>query len=141
MILRCAKPHPWITIQSRAHNSGIYFLLFPTMVTRQATSLTICQACGKKVQGRVFRFTDVPDSAFCSFECQLDKTEITVREVTLKPMTGPQPPPVVFAGPVANELYDDRGCDCGVFYENQITVPKRHSLICFCPKCGGVTID
>ena len=67
--------------------------------------------------------------------------DITVTELVLAPITTPLPPAPVYPGPVAEVLQYDRFCDCEVMYENQILVPKRHSVICFCPRCGCVTVD
>lgn len=111
------------------------------MVSKTCSPSVICQTCGKKIEGKVCRFTDVPDSAFCSMNCQISMTEPIGGEIQLLPITGPRQSRPVFTGAVATKLHDDLGCECGVFYENQITVPKRHSLICYCPKCGCVTVD
>jgi hypothetical protein len=100
-----------------------------------------CQACGRQITGEIHRFADDPTSAFCSFDCQLSKTEIEVYELELQPITGPLPRKPVYRGPTAERLHYDRFCECDVRYENEITVPKRHSLIFFCPKCGCVTQD
>jgi hypothetical protein len=88
-----------------------------------------CQACGKKIVGKVYRFTGVPDSAFCSMKCQISMTEPVGGEIVLEPITHPREKRPVYTGAVATKLHDDLGCECGVFYENQITVPKRHSFI------------
>jgi hypothetical protein len=100
-----------------------------------------CQACGRTIIGKPHRFSNDPSSAFCSFECQLKKTEIEVYEMKLEPITEPIEPWPVYQGPTAEKLHYDRFCECGIRFENEITVPKRHSLICFCPKCGCVTQD
>jgi hypothetical protein len=111
------------------------------MAKANGQSPATCQACGRIITGKIFRFSNVPSSAFCSFDCQLKQTHIEVVELKLQPITEPLPPDPVYQGPTASRLHDDRFCDCAVYYENQITVPKRHSLICFCPKCGCVTQD
>src|SRR5205085_8369818 len=112
-----------------------------TMGTRSVTSPGTCQSCGKAINGKPFRFSDDSRSVFCSLECQIAKTRIVAVEVKLAPITIPLPPSPAYTEPVARKLHDDRGCDCGVLYENQITIPKRHSVISLCPKCGGVTTD
>jgi hypothetical protein len=53
----------------------------------EKTPSAICQACGRAITGRIFRFTDVPTSAFCSLECQISKTEPVVTELQLVPIT------------------------------------------------------
>jgi hypothetical protein len=80
-------------------------------------------------------------SAFCSFDCQLSQTTPIGGEARLSPVTGPRQALPVYRGPPPKRLHYDRGCECDLMYENQITVPKRHSLICICPKCGCVTQD
>jgi hypothetical protein len=111
------------------------------MRTKNTTSPAFCQACGKRIVGTIFRFDNDPESAFCSLECQISMTKPVAVELKLVPLTAPLPPLPVYTGTVAMTLHADRGCECGVFYANQITVPKRHSVICFCPKCGCVTVD
>jgi hypothetical protein len=108
---------------------------------RHATSPDTCQACGQSITGDIHRFSDDPASAFCSLDCQISKTTIEVHEVALRPITEPLPPRPVYHGPMAKHLHDDRGCDCDVRYQNEIVVPKWHSVICFCPRCGCVTQD
>lgn len=125
---------------SRA-SSNRYPPILMSRAKRSTAQKPLCQACGKTITGKVHRFSGVPDSAFCSFQCQLSKAEIQVVEAKLEPITSPLPPQPVHTGPTARTLRYERECECGVFYENQITVPNRHSLICFCPKCGCVTQD
>lgn len=108
---------------------------------KNTKSPAVCQACSNNIVGKVLRFTGVPESAFCSWECQLTKTVITAQEIELEPITTPRPLQPRYEGPTATTLHRDRWCECDIDYENQITVPKRHSLICFCPKCGCVTQD
>src|SRR5947208_512244 len=119
------------------------FISFPIrpMGKKITTASVPCQACGKAITGKIHRFSGVPDSAFCSFDCQLSKTEIVVEELQLVPIDGPPPVYPVYQGPPPSRLHFDRFCECEEYFENQITVPKRHSLICFCPKCGCVTQD
>jgi hypothetical protein len=104
------------------------------------TSPATCQACGQSITGEIHRFSGVPSSAFCSIECQVSKAEITVEEVRLGPV-GPRVPRPRYTGPMPRVLHYDRWCECIDLYENEITVPKGHSLICFCPRCGCVTQD
>jgi len=111
------------------------------MANANETSPASCQACGRRITGKIFRFSNDPTSAFCSDECQISKAKIGVIYARLAPITEPLPRPPVYDGPTASRLQYDRWCDCEELYENQIGVPKRHSLICFCPKCGCVTQD
>ena len=59
----------------------IYFL--PTRIVSKATpkSPATCQACGKVIRGTIHRFSDVPDSAFCSSDCQVSECEPVVFEI------------------------------------------------------------
>lgn len=98
-----------------------------------------CQACDRPIAGEVFRFTEVPSSAFCSLACRTSRTQVTLTQLTLCPITRPLPPQPTFDGPAVGP--QPQGCTCGVFYENQTLVPKRHSLVAHCPRCGGVTVD
>ena len=100
-----------------------------------------CHACHKQIDGKGFRFGDVPESAFCSIDCQISMTQPIVHEMVINEITEALPELPTFTGQIAVKLFDDRGCVCGVFYENQITVPKRHSVVCYCPRCGCVTVD
>src|SRR3954470_24132155 len=97
--------------------------------SKRKKSSAICQACGREIPGKIHRFSGVPSSAFCSMECQLSKAEITVEEVRPGP-AGPRAPRPWYAGRMPRVLHYDRGCDCAESYENEITVPKGHSLIC-----------
>ena len=111
-------------------------------MTTHETSPAICQACGRPITGKIHRFSDDPSSAFCSFECQISKTTIEVIEVELRPITEPFAAGPIFHGPRPRTLHYDRFCECSdARFENEIVVPKRHSLICFCPRCGCVTQD
>jgi hypothetical protein len=100
-----------------------------------------CQACGAPITGEIHQLHDDPTSAFCSYECQLEETDIQVYEMQLAPIPEPLPPRPLYRGPTPEVLHYDRFCECDEEFENQITVPRRHSLICFCPKCGCVTQD
>ncbi|HYT93504.1 MAG TPA: hypothetical protein VEL76_32600 [Gemmataceae bacterium] len=64
-------------------------------------------------------------------------------DVQLVPITDEDewPSLPVYHGPPPSRLHDDQWCDCEEEYENQILVPKGHSLISLCPKCGCVTVD
>jgi hypothetical protein len=109
------------------------------MSTHSRPARPPCQACDRPIRGKVFRFSNVPESAFCSMTCQISRTRITATECTHAPVGVPQPPHPAFAGPVATPNGAD--CTCGVFYGNQTLVPKRHSFASHCPRCGGVTVD
>ena len=117
------------------------FFPFRAMGSNSIESLAICQACGKSIMGKTYRFKDVLDSAFCSLDCQVRITKPIALEVELAPITAPHPCLPVYMGPMATKLHYDCGCECDVYYENQIIVPKRHSVIRLCPKCGCVTVD
>lgn len=69
-----------------------------------------------------------------------DIPDAEIVELELVPFTSSEPP-LLYSGETAEKLYYDRFCNCDVYYDNQICVPKRHSLIAFCPKCGCVTCD
>ncbi len=111
------------------------------MKTHETSSAT-CQACGLPITGEIHYFSGDPSSAFCSFECQVGKADIEISELELRPITAPAAPGPVYEGPTARKLYDDRFCDCSdARFENEVVVPKGHSVICFCPRCGCVTQD
>ena len=68
--------------------------------------------------------------------------DIEIHELQLRPTAEPFAPGPVYRGPPPRALHYDRFCECSdARFENEITVPKRHSVICFCPRCGCVTQD
>ena len=71
--------------------------------------------------------------------CQISRTTITATECTLQPVGESSPPKPTFAGRAARPNGAD--CKCDMVYGNQKLVPKRHSLVSHCPRCGGVTVD
>ena len=75
-----------------------------------------------------------------AFKGQISETTIEGYEAKLLPVTRSARRPV-YRGPMADKLHFDRFCQCSVLYENQIIVPKGHSVIVLCPKCGCVTQD
>src|SRR5439155_13498010 len=84
-VLRCAKP---LSLIAGIDWRSILTSSFHACAMRKTTTTpAVCQACGKKIVGDVFRFDDEPDSAFCSLDCQLEKTEITVEEIEFAPIT------------------------------------------------------
>jgi len=113
------------------------------MAINENTASEVCQACGKIITGRVCRFSNVPDSAFCSDQCQTSKTEpvLLSDQIVLLKSSDDRPRNPVYSGPLASRLHFDTWCDCAERYDNQICVPKRHSIICLCPRCGCVTQD
>jgi len=70
----------------------------------------------------------------------MKKLNITAEEIQLEPITEPLP-----ALPDSEERWPPpsrkQWCECKDGMRIRLSFPKRHSLVCFCPKCGCVTQD
>lgn len=106
------------------------------------TSPETCKTCGRPIKGKPIRAAHSPGAAFCSEDCEIGAMQVEVVEVELLPVTEWEPEDLpVYSGPPPETLRCDHWCECGVRYANEIIVPKRHSLVSICPKCGCVTVD